>query len=608
MNRARRWATALLLCGLVVGLSPSLDAAAEPTSEAGVGTVLADLGTAVQYADPGFSPDGAYYAYLAPSGDRCDLRVYVVAARKPVGLTHAHVVCDHTPISWASDAATLVWQVNAAAGMVTEYAWDADSGVVSVLAGDAQVLAPSSGYLKPAVSADGRFLAFIGRSDTHPAPGVDPPRNAWYVWDRTTGVSLPLSSAAQHVEFLEWGPTGHHFLAGTGGRTPFERRTGVCFGSGTACDVVEPDVFFGYGWSRDGSAVVGEVVPGGVANTVEVHDFTDGSSSSFPTRAGYVDYASFVGPGSDRVLGSLRQGVALWDRTKGTVVRVSDGLAEPSPTGQYLLASDARPEAYLYRDLTTGTSAPATFRGTRGHWTRDGSSFLGVGPGGCSSLRQWSPTTNTVSLFGPPTRGACYAVASGPGSESGSSASGRFTVVNQPPQGGPGAGPAYLVDLRRHVLLGPLKGYPFSFAPAGRDVLAVAQPLHDDAYRVLLVDPTPAPDVDDKPRWSATKPATGARVEAAVGGRTTVQLGASDLQGTPVNLYFRWRDTAGTPIASAPKGWSCDRRRLAAGATVADCTFAPPKDFTATRFLDVSATNSATGAQSDTRSYRVAVG
>jgi hypothetical protein len=73
-----------------------------------------------------------------------------------------------------------------------------------------------------------------------------------------------------------------------------------------------------------------------------------------------------------------------------------------------------------------------------------------------------------------------------------------------------------------------------------------------------------------------------------------------------VNLYFRWRATAGAPVASAPQGWSCDRRRLVAGATEADCTFAPPHDFTAVRFLDVSATNVATGAQSDTRSYRVA--
>ena len=76
-----------------------------------------------------------------------------------------------------------------------------------------------------------------------------------------------------------------------------------------------------------------------------------------------------------------------------------------------------------------------------------------------------------------------------------------------------------------------------------------------------------------------------------------------------MNLYFRWRDTMGSPIASAPKGWSCDRRRLAAGATVADCTFAPPAGaYTAVRFLDVSVTNDATGAQSDTRSDRVGVG
>ncbi|SEP73455.1 hypothetical protein [Microlunatus flavus] len=39
-----------------------------------------------------------------------------------------------------------------------------------------------------------------------------------------------------------------------------------------------------------------------------------------------------------------------------------------------------------------------------------------------------------------------------------------------------------------------------------------------------------------------------------------------------------------------------------------DCTLAPPKDYTAVRFLDVSVTNCVTGAQSDTRSYRVGTG
>jgi hypothetical protein len=46
------------------------------------------------------------------------------------------------------------------------------------------------------------------------------------------------------------------------------------------------------------------------------------------------------------------------------------------------------------------------------------------------------------------------------------------------------------------------------------------------------------------------------------------------------------------------------RRRLTAGATEADCTFAPAARQDA-RFLDVSATDAATGAQSDTRSYLV---
>jgi hypothetical protein len=609
MTRWRRWTVALLLCGAGVLLGPVPAATAAPAADVGLGSVVADLGTVVQYAAPGFSPDGAYYASLVPAGDRCDLRVFDVAARKPVTLTNAHVVCDASGIRWASDADTLVWQVNAAAGLITAYAWDADPGQVRVQAGDAQVLAPGPGYLKPAVSADGRYLAFIGRSATHPAPAVDPSRNAWYVWDRATGLSLPLSEDDVHVEFGGWGPAGHSFVAATGGRTPFDQRTGSCFGSGTSCRFpADPHPFSSDGWSRDGTAVVGEVVVGGGGNTLTVHDFTDDTSTPFPTRAGRADYAQFVGPGTDRVLGYLREGTAVWNRTNGTVVRTSDGAAYVSPTGRYLLAADATPDVFRYRNLASGASALATYRGTGGYWTEDGSSFLGVGPGGCSSLRQWTPATNTVSLFGPPELRSCYVVPSGPGSESSSSASGRFAFVSQRETGGPSAGAPYLADLRRHVLVGPLRGYPLGFAPAGTDVLAVGQPIQSDSYHLLLVDPRPVPDVDDKPRWSAGTPSSGARVEAAVGDELHVELGAFDLQQTPVDLYFRWRTAAGVPVASAPKGWSCDRRRLAAGATVADCAFAPPHDHTAVRFLDVWAVNHATGAQSDTRSYRVAVG
>ncbi|GAA3577356.1 hypothetical protein GCM10022197_38280 [Microlunatus spumicola] len=600
---------ALLLCGAGVLLGPAPAATGAPAADdPGLGSVVADLGTVVAYAAPGFSPDGAYHASLVPAGDRCDLRVFDVRARKPVGLTHAHVLCDATGIRWAADTDTLVWLVDAAPGLVIAYAWDADPGQVRVQAADAEVFAPASGYPRPQVSADGRFLAFIGRSDTHPAPAVDPSRNAWFVWDRSTGVSLPLSAGDVHVELGQWAPKGHAFFAGTGGRTPFDLRTGACFGSGAACRLpADPHPFFADGWSVDGTAVVGEIVLGGGDNVIAVHDFGDGSTTPFPTRAGRVDYALFVGTGADRVLGYLREGTALWTRTRGTVVRSSVGVAYDSPTGPYLLTGEPVRDAFRYVNLDTGASAPATYRGTGGYWTMDGSSFLGLGPGGCSSLRQWSPATNTVSLFGPPPPRSCYSVPTGPSSRSSSSASGRFAVVSVVTAGGASAGSPYVADLRRHVLSGPLRGYPLGFAPAG-DVLEVGRPLGFDRYHLLLVDPRPVPDVDDKPRWSPATPANGARVEAAVGEQSHVQLGASDLQGTPVNLYLRWRDADGVPIASAPKGWSCERKRLAAGATVADCTFAPPRDFTAVRYLDVSVKNVATGAQSDTRSYRVRTG
>ncbi|GAB2568934.1 TolB-like translocation protein [Microlunatus antarcticus] len=600
MTRRRRWTLALLLCGVGAGILPVPAAVAAPAVDAGVGSVVADLGT-VPYGTtrPGFSVDGAYYASLVVSGDRCDVHVYDLARKVQVGLTHAHVACG-SGVRWAADADTLVWSVNAAGGDVTVYAWDADPGQVTVLAPDAHV------YTVTGVSGDGRYLSFTGRSDAHPAPAVDAPREAGFVYDRAGGVSLPLSGPDRHVQLLEWAPRDHRFTGWTGGRTSYDQKTGSCFGTGTACDVLDPHVFFGDDWSRDGTAVVGEDVLGGGSNVMLVHDFTDGSSTAFPTRAGYVDFARFVGPGADKVLGNLRRGTALWDRTRGTVVRTSDGSAVASPTGQYLLVGDDRPDAYRYRDLSSGASAPATYRGTGGYWTRDGSSYVGAGPGGCSSLRQWSPATNTVSLFGPPGLSTCYRVyaSSDPGHVS--SASGRFAIVQKEPTGG--TLQPFVADLRRHTLAGPLTGWVDSFAPAGADVLPVHQRLDAGTERLLLVDLTPVPDVDDKPRWSAATPATGASVEVAVGGQVRVQLGASDLQQTPVNLSFRWRTDDGTPVASAPKGWSCERRRLAAGATVADCTFAPPKDFTAVRYLDVSATNVATGAQSDTRSYRVGVG
>ena len=597
-----RWTVALVLCtlGAALGLVPSATAA--PVADAGFGTVLADLGTAqVYFTQPGFSFDGRYYAYLAPAGDRCDLHLYDVPARRPVTLTHAHVLRDYYP-HWAVQADTLIWQVNAAAGDVTAYVWDADPGRVAVLAPDAHV------FDTLGVSADGRYLAFRGRSDTRPAPAVDLPRYAGYIYDRGAGVSLPLSKPGLHVEFGEWGPTGHRFVARSGGGTT-PAPTGACLGSGTSCGVVSTDyLYFGGRWSHDGAAVLG-----GPGNAV--YDFTDGSLTPFPDSKGFVDHTSFLGADADRVLGYRNPGLGavLWDRRTGAVSTVaSPGAPDASPTGRYLLFHDTQPDAYRYLDVSTGMAAPATYRGTSnyfvgdGFWTKDGSTYLGVGPGGCSSLRQWTVPTNTVSLFGPPKARSCYYAPDAPAG--GSSASSRFASVYERDPTGSSLGDAYLVDLRRHVLVGPLDGYLKSFAPAGPDLAVFAQSAPDRTERLLLVDLAPSPDVDDKPRWSAATPATSAQVEAAVGEQAHVQLGASDLQGTPVNLYFRWRDTAGTPIRSAPKGWSCERRRLAAGATVADCTFAPPKDFTATRFLDVSATNSATGAQSDTRSYRVAVG
>ncbi|MGI3786149.1 MAG: hypothetical protein ACRYG2_35840, partial [Janthinobacterium lividum] len=107
MARTWRWTIALLLCGLGAVLGPVPTATAAPAADAGFGRVLADLGTAQLYAgQPGFSADGAYYAYLVAAGDRCDLRLYDVAARRPIALVHAHIVCGSYP-RWAAQADTL---------------------------------------------------------------------------------------------------------------------------------------------------------------------------------------------------------------------------------------------------------------------------------------------------------------------------------------------------------------------------------------------------------------------------------------------------------------------------------------------------------------------
>ena len=76
---------ALLLCGAGAGLGPIPTAAAAPVSDAGVGTVVADLGPDSQSGRPGFSHDGAFYSHLVPAGDQCDLHLYDVAARRDLG-------------------------------------------------------------------------------------------------------------------------------------------------------------------------------------------------------------------------------------------------------------------------------------------------------------------------------------------------------------------------------------------------------------------------------------------------------------------------------------------------------------------------------------------
>ncbi|SEP73487.1 hypothetical protein [Microlunatus flavus] len=595
---------ALLLCGAAAGLGPVPTAAAAPKTDAGIGTVVADLGPDSQDGGPGFSHDGAYFSHLVPSGDRCDLHLYDVAARQDVGLVHAHVVCDRYVIRWAAQSDTLQWQVDAGVGEVTAYAWDAADRQVSVLAPDAHVERVTG------LSADGAYLSFVGRSDLHPAPPGSSTQSAAFTYDRGARRSLPLSTTGEDVRFLSWSPAGHHFVGEVRHGAP-EYDAEDCFGTGTSCQVVpDPHVDGLSAWSDDGTAAV---VSASSDSTPAVYDFGDDSVVPIPTTYGFPFFTFFVGRDARRVVGYLNLNPlasVLWDRRTGKAVRIPAlDAVWASPDGKYLLYRSA-PYDYHYRDVATGADALATYRGTRdpgaidGYWTKDGSSHLGIGPGGCSSLRQWSPATNTVSLFGPPSPEACYYVPQRFEHDPlPSSASGRFGVVYKGPRNS--ASTEYVADLRRHVLLGPVKGHGEDFAPAGSELLAIRQPTSAGVDELLLVDPTPVPDVDDKPRWSSAAPSTGTAFTVEVGQQVHVVLQAFDLQGTPVNPYFRWRTADGTPVKSPPRGWSCERRRLAAGATVSDCTFAPPKDHTAVRFLDLSATNSATGAQTDTRSYRL---
>ncbi len=81
MTRWWRCALALLVCCLGAVLGPVPTASAAPAADAGAGTVVADLGLVEGGLQPGFSFDGAYYAYLVPAGDACDFRVWDLAAR-----------------------------------------------------------------------------------------------------------------------------------------------------------------------------------------------------------------------------------------------------------------------------------------------------------------------------------------------------------------------------------------------------------------------------------------------------------------------------------------------------------------------------------------------
>ncbi|GAB2568920.1 hypothetical protein GCM10009593_02490 [Microlunatus antarcticus] len=594
------WAAALLLCGAGAVLAPVPDARAD-TPSAGLGRVIADLGVVVPAeGKSGFSFDGRYYGYLVrlPDGG-CAVHVYDLQARAQVPLTHTLDAC-FLP-RWAAHADTLWWQVGIARPDLTAWAWDAASAQVSQLATDAQVQVALN------LSADGRYLAFAGSSDSHPSPVAGDYGLNWYVFDRTTGVSLPLSHAGLSVTFRSWAPVGHHFVAST--HVPASSGFGSCFGSGSSCGAVSPDSH-GWSWSGDGTALLGGA--GTVAFSV-VYDYTDDALTPIPRGTGNISYAYFLGSTADRLLAQTKVGGVLWDRRTGSLHTIaSTEPPRPSPDGRFVLYQDTAPDAYRSYDVTTGRSQPATFRSSHDQrlsgnaWTADSASYLATGPGGCSSLRQWSPITNTVSLYGPPGLQSCY-LALAPELGPSSSSSGRFknVYVTHPHQ--LSLGDPYLVDLRRHVLV-PMTGEPLEWAPAGPDVLAVRTDDTGTSERVLLVDPTPVPDVDDQPRWSAATPANGSTFRVVPGQRAQLQIGASDLQGTPVNLYFRWRTAAGVPVRSAAVGWTCDRQRLAAGATQARCTYAPTSPRTEVRDVDVWAVNYLTGAQSDTRSYRVEVG
>ena len=569
-------------------------ALADPPS-AGLGRVVADLGV-VRPAEgsSGFSFDGRYYSYLVPADNGCVVHVYDLQARAQVPLTHTFSNCNGS--LWAAHTDTLWWQVGTGAPDLTVWAWDADSAQVTQLAGDARV------QVAFRLSADGRYLAFAGSSDSHPSPvAVD---FDWFVYDRTTGVSLPLSRAGLSVTFGSWAPVGNHFVAST--HVPASSKFGSCFGSGDSCRTLDPGGAGG-SWSGDGTALLGGA---GTVAFAQVYDFTDDTLTPLPKVGGNVSYAYFLGTDSDRVLAETNVGGVVWDRRTGSLHTIaSPATPRPSPDGKVVLYQDAAPDAYRYYDVTTGRSAPATFRGphdrqlSSGYWTSDSAAYLGTGPGGCTSLRQWSPTTNTVSLFGPPAGPhSCYS-ADPPDFDS-VSASGRFANVYQTHPHQLDLGYPYLVDLRRHVLE-PLTGALLAWAPGGSDVFADGQDDTGSAERVLLVDPTPVPDVDDQPRWSAATPANGSTFRVVPGQRGRLEIGASDLQGTPVNLYFRWRTAAGVPVKPAAEGWTCDRERLAAGATQASCTYAPTSPGSDVRYVDVWAVNYVTGAQSDTRSYQV---
>lgn len=602
MTRSRwwRWTVALLLCGVaaVLGPAPSASAAPAPTATAGVGTVVGDLSAVVPpEGRTSFSFDGRYFSYLVRDGDdHCVVHVYDLQARAQIPLTHALNSCFHA--RWAAHADTLWWQVGTSVPDLTVWAWDADAAQVSELAADATVQVALD------LSADGRYLAFAGRSDTHPSPAGSDYGLNWFVHDRTAGVSLPLSQVDRAVTFRSWAPVGNHFVAST--QVPGSSRFGSCFGSGDSCRTSSAGSH-GWSWSADGTALLGGA---GTTAFSEVYDFTAGTLDPFPKVGGNVSYAYFLGADADRVLAETKVGAVIWDRRAGSLHTIaSPATPRPSPDGRFVLYQDTGADAYRFYDVITGRSAPATFRGphdrqlSSGYWTSDSASYVGTGPGGCTSLRQWSPTTDTVSLFGPPAGlHGCYSA--DPPDGSASSASGRLASVYETHPHQLDLGYPYLVDLRRHVLE-PLTGNLLGWAPAGADVLAVGQDSTGSSERVLLVDPTPVPDVDDQPRWSAAAPANGSTLRVVAGQRGHLLIGASDLQGTPVNLYFRWRTAAGVPVKSAAQGWTCDRVRLAAGGTQASCTYAPTSPRAEVRYVDVWAVDAATGAQSDTRSYQV---